>query len=109
MYQSLGDVWAELTGINGHKHLWVSHRAWPPNYQNNSRALGYEGQPIILTGPGLVIAEWLPKYKRWSIVDLHLIGRTACHEQSDEIYLSPPDGFYLDQDAIDGQLKFSFC
>lgn len=106
MYQGIETIWMALTGTFEHKHLWLDYRTWPSKYQTNLRGSSYEGQPLIVTGPGLVIAEWLPSYECWFLVDLSQTGRTAFHEQSDEIYLSPPSDTYLDRNSIYSGLIF---
>ncbi|WP_446030672.1 hypothetical protein [Lelliottia amnigena] len=106
MYQGVETIWMALTGTFEHKHLWLDYRTWPSKYQTNLRGSSYEGQPVIVTGTGLVIAEWLPGYECWFLVDLSQTGRTAFHEQSDEIYLCPPSDTYLDHNSIYSGLIF---
>lgn len=107
MYQGIENVWQALTETFQHKHLWLDYRTWPSKYQTNLRGSSYKGQPVIVTGPGLVIAEWLPGYECWFLVDLSQTGRTVFHEQSDEIYLCPPSDIYLDHDIVTGTLFMS--
>jgi hypothetical protein len=59
MYPAIENVWGALTGTFKHKHLWLDYRIWPSKYQTNLRATNFPGQPVIVTGPGLTIAEWL--------------------------------------------------
>lgn len=106
MYQGIENVWAVLTGTFNHKHLWLDYRTWPSKYQTNLRASDFPGQPVIVTGPGLAITEYLPDYNCWFLVDLSATGRTACHELSDEIYLCSPSDTYLEYDNVNGTLFF---
>ncbi|MBK0127541.1 hypothetical protein IAE30_27760 [Pantoea sp. S61] len=107
MYQGIEHVWAVLTGTFQHKHLWLEYRAWPTRYQKNLKASNYRGQPVIVTGPALAIAEWLPDYNCWVLSDLSQIGRTVSHEPCDEIYLYPSSDTYLDVEGIEGMLSFA--
>lgn len=101
MYQGIENVWAVLTGTFRHKHLWLDYIPWARRYQNNLRTTNFpDGQPVIATGLGLVLAEWLPDYGAWSLIDLYHTGRTTCHEQFDEIYLCPVSDIYLDDESI---------
>ncbi|EGA2426443.1 hypothetical protein ACFDWB_005166 [Salmonella enterica] len=106
MYQGIENVWQVLTGTFQHKHLWLDYRTWPSKYQTNLRASNFSGQPVIVTGPGLAIAEWLSGYNCWFLVDLSHTGRTACYELTDEIYLCPPSDIYLDDETIYGRLIY---
>ncbi|MCE2003913.1 hypothetical protein KGP24_24250 (plasmid) [Enterobacter sp. JBIWA008] len=106
MYPGIENVWGALTGTFKHKHLWLDYRIWPSKYQTNLRATNFPGQPVIVTGPGLTIAEWLPGYNCWFLADLSQTARTAFHEQSDEIYLCPPSDTYLDHNSIYSGLIF---
>lgn len=108
MYQGIENVWAVLTGTFQHKHLWLDYRPWAKRYQNNLQASNFrDGQPVIVTGPGLVIAERQPDNNCWFLVDLSQTGRTVCYEQSDEIYLCPPSDIYLEHDIVTGTLFMS--
>lgn len=104
MYQGIENVWAALTGTFKHKHLWLDYRTWPSRYRTNLKASQFYGQPVIVTGPGLHIAEWLPDHNVWSLIALS--HRTVFHEQCDEIYLCPPSDIYLDVEEIEARLSF---
>lgn len=106
MYSGIENVWSVLTTTFKHKHLWLLYRPWPSQYHGNLRASNYPGQPVIVTGAGWVIAEWLPYCSMWSLTDLSYSGRTVHFEQSDEIYLCPPAIDYLEQSVIYESLIF---